>query len=130
MPSYNSATAARALGVDPKWLDNLLSHHEIDGVARACQGVPRRLTDRAVETIAVARDLMRTTGTPAAHAVALATGVLAAGDAVARGELITISVDRAALQSSVARALSHAVEVAPRPARGRPPRSRPPHPLD
>ena len=123
MPSYNTATTAMALGTDPKWLDNLLSHNEIAGVSSARQGVARRLTLPAVETIALARELCETLGASSSRALALAAALLADGGGSIRAGAIRISVDRAALQSSVTRGLAHAVEIAPHPVRGRPRRA-------
>jgi len=121
MPLYTSAAAAIALGVPPKWLDNLLSHNEIYGVDSTSQGVQRRLATSTIEIVAVTRDLANL-GIPIARAVTMATSlVTGAHGQLAAGETVVISVDRAAVQSNVSTRLAHAVEVAPNRRRGRPP---------
>ncbi len=121
MPLYNTATAAAALGVTPKWLDNLLSHNKIDGVSRARQGIARRLSLRGVESVAVVRDLSSALGIPVASAIAIARQLLhEPGRAHSVSSALKLSLDIPALRRQVAASLAHAVEVAHHPARGRP----------
>jgi hypothetical protein len=48
MRAYTVATVAVTLHVPLKWVDNVITHHHLSGVTRARQGIPRRLTQRAV----------------------------------------------------------------------------------
>lgn len=126
MPLYNSATAAMALGVSSKWLDNLLSHNDMDGVAGGRQGVPRRLSGDAIRTIALARELGVAIGMSAPAAVRLAGELLSSAGSGATvvghrfSDVVSVRCDLEALDREVSRGLAHAVEVTPHPARGRP----------
>ncbi len=121
MPFYNTETAATALGVTPKWLDNLLSHNKIDGVSKARQGVARRLSVHGVQSVAVVRDLSSTLGIPVASAIEIARRLLhEPGRAHPVSSAIKLSLDASALKRDVASSLAHAVEVAPHRTRGRP----------
>src|ERR687885_154965 len=77
---YTVAVASLAVGVGPKWLDNLLSHHHIDGVTRRRRGVGRTLSQGAIARIAVAAALVRELDCTAARALRLAERVVAAHD--------------------------------------------------
>lgn len=121
MPLYNTATAAAALGVTPKWLDNLLSHNKIDGVTGARQGVPRRLSGAAVELVAIVRDLSSVIGVPISSAVVIAQQILHEhGRNYAVSPAVVLSVDVRALTHEVASSLARAVELTPQRTRGRP----------
>lgn len=121
MPLYNCSSTAAALGVSSKWLDNLLSHNNIDGVSRARQGVPRRLSSDAVVTIAIANQLNAAAGVPIATALQLATQLVETENhTVQLGSGLTLSVDVTFLRSTVSAQLAQAVELTPTPPRGRP----------
>lgn len=72
---YDVKTVALALDVQTKWLDNLLSHHSVRGVARQRQGVERRITDDGVLAIELVRRL-GLLGIGAARAVSIAQAAL------------------------------------------------------
>ncbi|MEO7103347.1 MAG: hypothetical protein ABI311_08155 [Gemmatimonadaceae bacterium] len=123
MPSYNTTTVASALGVTPKWLDNLLSHNDLDGSQRVSQGVSRRLSFDTVTMLALAKELIDTIGMKAPAAISLAAQLLNSST----GELIVsprlrINVQPDGLQADVLDSLARAVEIAPSPRRGRPPK--------
>ena len=121
MPLYNTATAAAALEVSLKWLDNLLSHNDLDGVARESQGVARRLPLTAILVISLARELIDTTGLSAPAALKLADRLLnSPGQDGPLSQVFTITVNLDTLQSTLLRKLARAVETAPTPRRGRP----------
>lgn len=131
MRGYSVATAALALGVDAKWLDNLLSHHRVDGVTQARQGVARRLGPGAMHVIATVHQMNRNLQIPVAAAIRLANDLWRSpqnadpGDtATARSGDLALRLDRAEVRSRVAAALTEALEIAPRTKRGRPPASR------
>lgn len=123
MPSYNTATVASALGVTPKWLDNLLSHNDLDGSQRVVQGVARRLSFATVTILALAKELIDTVGMKAPTAIELASQLSNS----TTGELtlsprLRITVQTDSLQADVLDSLARAVEIAPSPRRGRPPK--------
>ncbi|MGI8508449.1 MAG: hypothetical protein ACR2MQ_03900 [Gemmatimonadaceae bacterium] len=121
MPLYNTATAAAALDVSPKWLDNLLSHNKIDGVLSKRQGISRRLSRSAVELVAIVRDLSSDLGLSTAAALLVAEHLLQAPDrSYAVSPSVTLSLDIIRLNREIEGRLAHAVEMAPHPSRGRP----------
>jgi hypothetical protein len=123
MPFYNTATAAAALEVSPKWLDNLLSHNKLDGLESESQGVSRRLSFSTIMVIALARDCIDTMGVPMPSALQLATRLLDTSDGeLAISRCLSISVQLSVLRSNVLSKLARAVETAPTPRRGRPPK--------
>lgn len=122
MPLYNTATAAVALEVSPKWLDNLLSHNELDGVSSEAQGIARRLPLAAILVIYLAREFIDTTGLSAPAALSLAARLLNPADHNPRlSPLFSITINADSLQSTLLQKLDRAVETAPTPRRGRPP---------
>lgn len=121
MPIYTTSSAATALGVPPKWIDNLLSHNKIDGVQQAGQGVSRRLSIESVMVIAVTRTFMESLHVPAGYAIEMAERLIVSPPGgVALSPAISVTVDLVGLQQSLLRGLAHAVEVTPHPPRGRP----------
>src|SRR5687767_10096175 len=127
MRGYSVATAALALGVEYKWLDNLLSQNRVHGVSQSRQGVQRRLAPAALYVIATIHRLNRGLQIPVATAITLAhelwlppaTG--ASDDAATvLFEGISLTVGRAELRALVDDAVVGALEIAPRTKRGRP----------
>jgi hypothetical protein len=123
MPSYNTATAATALRVTPKWLDNLLSHNTIDGFSRDSQGVARRLSLATITVLALAKELVDTLELSVPAALRLADRILddSSGHLVLSPAL-SLAVHADSLKSDLLARLAHAVESAPSPRRGRPPK--------
>ena len=129
MRGYSVATAALALGVQSKWLDNLLSHNRVDGVTQSRQGVARRLGPGALHVIATAHRLNRELQIPVGAALQLAHELWRSPQGpdevdtatVGNGEL-ELHLDRARIRAHVAAAVAEALEMAPRPKRGRPPK--------
>ena len=119
MRAYTVATAAVTLRMPAKWIDNVLSHHSIPGVARSRQGVSRRLTPQAVLNLEIAIRLLNSLSLPVARALELAKIVRETGE-IAAGKGVTLRLDIAAIQAELAERLAHAVEIAPVPKRGRP----------
>ncbi len=123
MPLYNTATTAAALGVTAKWLDNLLSHNEIDGLHQESQGVARRLSLASVTQIALAKDLIDELAMPARAALRAASRILRETDGnLTLSPLLDVRVSPTELRAYVLDRLSRAVEIAPSPRRGRPPK--------
>lgn len=123
MPLYNSTTAAIAIGVTSKWLDNLLSHNRIPGVQSESQGVARRLSLTAVIQIALTRDLIDLLNVPVPTAVSVAAAILADPGGRNTGDSpLRISVDLDQFRAGMLESLARAVELAPTRRRGRPPK--------
>lgn len=123
MRAYTVATAALALRTDPKWIDNLLSHHEVPGVAHAQRGVRRRISPSSVRIIAIARALVDDLSLPLHRAVALAIELEShEKNAFPISEHIVLHLDRGRLLSDLAQRLDEAAEFAAVPKRGRRPR--------
>ena len=121
--AYTAATAAVALRVRIKWVDNVLSHHAVPGVMQRKQGVARRLTPQAILVLELARTISRGLGSPIGQALVLAEELAAQGSGNASlrlQETISLTVDLDALRSAIAASISNAVEVTPIRRRGRP----------
>ena len=123
MRSYTVAAAAFSLGISPKVLDNVLVRFEIGGVSRARQGVARRITARAVTTLDIAFRLAGSLRMPLGHALRFAGEVVSGGRSTIEAEKgITLSFELRQIMADVDARLADAVEIAPVPRRGRPPR--------
>ena len=121
MPLYNIASTSAALSIPLKWLDNLLSHNKIDGVEQARQGVKRRLSIEAVAVVEISYRMVEATSMPIGQAVALAERLIwSPGNVVKIADIVTMSINREALEKALLHELELAVEVTPAPARGRP----------
>ena len=120
MRAYTVATAAVTLRMPAKWVDNVLSHHSIAGVAKARQGIARRLTPQAILNLEVAIRLSEALSIPTARALALAQALMARTGELSTGKGITLTIDIEAIRADLAERLAHAVEIAPLPRRGRP----------
>jgi len=127
MRGYSVGTAALALTLDPKWLDNLLSQNRVEGVTQARQGIQRKIAPSALYLIATVRGLNRDLQIPVGTALRIAHELWRSppssdlGDAaILQVEGITVQVARADVRARVDAALAEAMEMAPRPRRGRP----------
>ncbi len=117
---YTIATAALTLGTSIKWLDNVLSHNRVSGVAQQRQGVSRRLSVESLVGLAVAILLVRELGLPIAKAIAVAERLAKnEGRYIASRELM-LTLDLSSLRADLLERLENAVEIAPVPKRGRP----------
>lgn len=122
MRGYTVVASAVALNVDYKWLDNLLSHYSVSGVRQARQGVSRTIPYPALRIIAIALDLTKELRMPLSEALEWANR-LSAGENPARGAYLELAVSLEAVDQWLQGRLAYAVEVAPMPRRGRPPRA-------
>jgi hypothetical protein len=118
--AYTVATAALALQLPVKWVDNALSHNKVAGVHQERQGIARRLTVDGLLTLAVASTLVRELGVPLAVALQIAHFVVRNDGHHAVTADLRLEVDLKNLRSMLLERLEHAVEVAPIPKRGRP----------
>jgi hypothetical protein len=126
MRAYTVATVAVTLNVPLKWIDNVITHHPLAGVTRAKQGVPRRLTERAVVVLAVALDLIQNLRIPLQRALELASDLTGTQGREVRlraspASVIHLALNLEDIENRVSARLAHAVEIAPVPRRGRPP---------
>ena len=123
MRLYSVAIASLVIDAPLKWLDNLLSHHNIPTVRAERRGVARRIPHTALIQLALARELHTTLNLAVRDALALAAELLAdEKDAVHVSGHLRVSFDRAALEREVAERLRAALESAPTPRRGPPPK--------
>ena len=121
--AYTVVTAALVLGVPIKWLDNVLSHFSLQGIVQERQGVARRITIEGMLQLYLVHSLSSELGTTIVVATQVAQK-LAADGLVELSNGITIRADRDALRAVLVDRLEHAVEVAPVPRRGRPPKNK------
>ena len=121
--AYTVVTAALVLGVPIKWLDNVLSHFSLQGIVQERQGVARRITIEGMLQLYLVHSLSSELGTTIVVATQVAQK-LAADGLVELSNGITIRAGRDALRAELVDRLEHAVEVAPVPRRGRPPKNK------
>src|SRR4051812_42694734 len=120
--AYTLATAALALGVTNKWLDNTLSHFKVPGVQQKRQGVARRLTVDSLLTLSAAVTLASHLDASVGRAIAIAHQLLAGSGRQMLGPL-ELHIDLQAARADLLERLERAVEIAPTPRRGRPPKN-------
>jgi hypothetical protein len=123
MRAYTVAATAAVLGVSRKWVDNVLSHHQVTGVFQKKQGIARRVTPVALLTLDLTLQLSQILGTPISYALSIADRLIATqGREVDLGGTASISLrtDIEALQVSLQERLEYALEATPSPQRGRP----------
>ena len=121
--AYTIASSALALGTTSQWLDNTLSHYKVAGVIQHKQGVARRLTIDGLLTLAVILVLVGEVGITVARAVGVAENLVAADGRYTSPNGIKIEIDLRHIRTRLLERLEHAVEVAPLPRRGRPPKN-------
>jgi hypothetical protein len=125
MRHYTVAIASLAIDAPRKWTDNLLSHHDIPGVVGERRGIARRISHLALLHLALAREVHLNLGATVHDAVAIAGRLLAEqGAAVLECGHLRVILDRSALERALGLRLRDALESAPTPRRGRPPRRR------
>lgn len=118
---YTVATAALALQVSPKWIDNTLSHFDVQGVTQTRQGVSRKLSIDSLMILFIALALIHDLDTPAGNAVDVATRLAQSDGKIKLPLGITLEVDIKETNAALLERLEQAVEIAPLPRRGRPP---------
>ena len=119
MRAYTIAVASLALECDSKWLDNLLSHHTVAGVARKKQGIQRQIPPDSLLIIAVAQTLIEALSIPIARALELAS-LLIQTQGAAVVPPISVQLDVRAIAANLHNRLADAVEGAAHMRRGRP----------
>ena len=121
--AYTIATSALALEVPVKWLDNAVSHFNVTGVRQERQEVARRLSMDALLRLSVADLLTHDLGIPLARALEMSEAMVSADGRFASTGGLQLSLDLSALVTSLLERLERAVEIAPVPRRGRPPKT-------
>ena len=122
--AYTIATAALTLRVEAKWLDNTLSHIRVPGVKQERQGVARRITIDGMVILGIAALLIHELSMPLATAIGIAEGLARNGGEHTTREGVWIRLNMERLKSTLLERLETAVEIAPLPKRGRPPRTK------
>ena len=122
--AYTAATAALALDTSAKWLDNTLSHNHVAGVRQEKQGIARRLAIDGLVILGLALRLTKDLGIPLRAAIAIAEKIASAKGQYTSPRGVSINVDLDGFQHELLKRLDQAVEVAPLPRRGRPPKNK------
>jgi hypothetical protein len=124
MATYSIATAALALGTDRKHVENMLRRCRLSGADPGRQGQARRLRRDTIVALACVLQLEEAVGAPAPTAASLLRRLWdhrsPVGAATVRYGAVAVSLDFEELERSVRARLAEALEIAPRPARGRP----------
>jgi hypothetical protein len=122
MASYSLVTTALALGVDRKKIENILLRCSIPGAGRGRQGRAHRFTRQSVLAMAVLLELQERFAIPITVGAILLPQLLEGEHptrTIALGAF-RLSVDMPELERQVTTAIAAALEIAPRPPRGRP----------
>jgi hypothetical protein len=119
--AYTVTTAALALGMPVKWVDNLLSHYKVIGIRQERQGIARRLSIEGLLVLALTVLLIDELGLSAGKAIAVAEGMIKNGGRVTAAKGLIIAIDLPLFEAGLIERLESAVEIAPVPRRGRPP---------
>lgn len=122
--AYTIATAALTLKVPAKWLDNTLSHIRVPGVQQKRQGVARRITIDGMVILGIAALLIDQLSMPLATAIGIAKELAGGGGEYTTPAGVGIRLNLERLKSTLLVRLENAVEIAPLPKRGRPPKNK------
>ena len=122
--AYTVATAALALGMPLKWIDNVLSHNRVPGIRQERQGIARHLSFDGLLVLALTAVLTKELGLPTSKAIIVGHGIVAGKGRYLTGDGLTVEIDLPAFRARLLEKLESAVEIAPVPRRGRPPASK------
>ena len=122
--AYTVATAALATGMPVKWIDNILSHNKLAGVRQERQGVARRLSVEGILVIALTAILTNELGLSTRRAIVAAEGIVENDGRYSAAQGLSIQLDLTVFESGLLEQLERAVEIAPIPRRGRPPKNK------
>jgi len=122
--AYTIATAALTLEIPTKWLDNTLSHIKVPGVRQEKQGVARRITIDGLLILSIAALVINDLGISLSRAVRMAETLANNNGLYASPGGVGVQMDLEGLRSRLLERLERAVEVAPIPKRGRPPKNK------
>src|SRR5690349_24372046 len=113
--AYTVATAALALGVSAKWIDNVLSHNDVTGVSQAKQGVARRLSVESLIILTISVSVIKDLDVPVAKALSLAAQLLQSRGTATLPSGARLQIDVEQTTTDLHQRLEHAVEIAPLP---------------
>lgn len=119
--AYTVGTLALTIDMPVRWVDNVLSHHNVPGVSQERQGVARKVAFDGVLHLALALKLIQDFEIPLAAALNLAYTIVTNGGRYDTPTGIMISIDMGLLRTRIEARLAEAVEITPVPKRGRPP---------
>lgn len=119
--AYTIATAALALGMPVKWVDNILSHNKVLGIRQERQGIARRLSIEGLLNLAITALLIDELGLSTAKAIIVTEGIVKSGGRYLARQGLSVEIDLPAFEAGLIERLENAVEIAPIPRRGRPP---------
>lgn len=119
--AYTVATAALALGIPAKWVDNILSHNKVLGIRQERQGIARRLSIEGLLNLAITALLVDELGLSTAKAIIVAERIVKSSGRYLAQQGLSVEIDLPAFEASLIERLESAVEIAPIPRRGRPP---------
>lgn len=122
--AYTIAAATLALEVPVKWLDNTLSHIKIPGVRQERQGVARHITIDGLLILSIVALLINELRISLSRAAKIAETLANDKGLYTSPGGVEISLDLEGLKIKLLERLEHAVEVAPIPKRGRPPKNK------
>jgi hypothetical protein len=112
------------MGADIRWVDNLLSRHDLPGILRGRQGVQRSISDQGLLAIELTRLLSQKLGLSVGQSVAIARSVLGARlSGSVRVEIapaLSLVVDLPVLEERLRAQVLQAMESVSRVPRGRP----------
>lgn len=118
MRAVTTATAAAAIGLQKKALDNLLGRLDLPEVASGRQGVERRIPVTLLPELLLTAELSDQLDMPIRSAFALARR-LCSGD-VSAGPFLHVRANTASIHEEIDRQLEVAIETVVRRPRGRP----------
>lgn len=118
MRRYNVATAALALDVEPKWVDNALARLDLPGLFPRARGKARLLTQENVLALFLARRLSLALDVSLAKSLELAAQLARDGGVERDG--FRLAVDSTQAREYLANRLAASVEAVIVPRRGRP----------
>ncbi|MGH7653322.1 MAG: hypothetical protein ACREN6_01540 [Gemmatimonadaceae bacterium] len=121
MKTLSTASAAAALGVEEKVLDNVLAREGRSIILPGARGRSRRIPVTVLEHLAVAFVLSRDVGVSISRGLELAERLLASGASnIQVGSLAALSFDVVRLRRTLELAIDEALESVAEHARGRP----------
>ena len=123
MRAYTVATTAVTLGVDKKWVDNVLSHHPVNGILKKRQGIVRRVTPEGLLILEIALKLGRTLGVPIRRALRISSELVEQQGrevGLAQESELHLRANIPAISAALNSRLEHAIEITPVTQRGRP----------
>lgn len=128
-PALSGRAAAIVVDAPLKWVDNVLSHHDLPGVVRANRGVARQIDDAGLLALALCRLLSTQLGVPLALAAVIARDAVTSRAAkagrleIAPGLTVNLALDD--IERGIRSRIDDASEAVAHVRRGRPPLRRP-----